>query len=587
MTTIALDTSNTIGHPSGPEYQLAVGEGIYILQDDVHLATPPPHPSEHTNTNPNPLSTAPVRPTAGVRISLFRTNPRKPPHLYKIANLGSTRSNLATFSIKESEKESRSSHETSSDGLAAHMANAAGRTPVFGEDNVLLTPAVGKDGVKRKKPKTNIVKSNSSFISRVMPHETMTKHIHEYNPEGLFAFANINRAFQWLDLSSNYESKAQHIIKILFAKANMLCHDINLSTKGSNHLDIIMGASTADIMWFEAFSQKYARINKNAVINPSPIYQIRWLPGSENLFLAAHMDGTLIVYDKERDDAAFVPEETNPLVSLSKGSSPDHRPLQVKKSLNSRNQKSNPVASWKISNHRINDFAFSPDCRHLAVVTEDGYLQIIDYLNEQLTDIYPSYYGGFICVCWSPDGKYILTGGQDDLVSIWSLSERRLVARCPGHHSWVSCVAFDRWRCDERNYRFGSVGEDRRLLLWDFNVGMLHRPKALSVRQRASISSHAPPPLGRNRAESQPTMRFRSNSNLTAAESVDGEGLLEHPVESRTRTAELPPVLSKIIDDDPLSWLGFEEDYVITACAHGHIRLWKRPQETISSGLIV
>lgn len=71
----------------------------------------------------------------------------------------------------------------------------------------MLTPTVGKDGVKRKKPKTNIVKSNSSFISRVMPHETMTKHIHEYNPEGLFAFANINRAFQWLDLSSNYESK--------------------------------------------------------------------------------------------------------------------------------------------------------------------------------------------------------------------------------------------------------------------------------------------------------------------------------------------------------------------------------------------
>ena len=99
----------------------------------------------------------------------------------------------------------------------------------------------------------------------------------------------------------------------------------------------------------------------------------------------------------------------------------------------------------------------------------------------RLKDIYPSYYGGFLCVCWSPDGKYILTGGQDDLVSIWSLIERRLVARCPGHHSWVTSVVFDPWRCDDRNYRFGSVGEDRRLLLWDFNVGMLHRPKTVSL----------------------------------------------------------------------------------------------------------
>ncbi|KAL8799187.1 MAG: hypothetical protein Q9182_006087 [Xanthomendoza sp. 2 TL-2023] len=95
------------------------------------------------------------------------------------------------------------------------------------------------------------------------------------------------------------------------------------------------------------------------------------------------MDGTLIVYDKEREDAAFVPEESSSLASLSKGPDKDHRSLLVNKSVNSRNQKSNPVASWKISNHRINDFAFSPDSRHLAVVTEDGYLQIIDYLNEQ------------------------------------------------------------------------------------------------------------------------------------------------------------------------------------------------------------
>jgi catabolite repression protein CreC len=87
-------------------------------------------------------------------------------------------------------------------------------------------------------------------------------------------------------------------------------------------------------------------------------------------------------------------------------------------------------------------------------------------------------------VCWSPDGKYMLTGGQDDLVSIWSLNERQIVARCQGHHSWVTAVAFDPWRCDERNYRFGSVGDDCKLLLWDFSVGMLHRPKAVSLPVR-------------------------------------------------------------------------------------------------------
>lgn len=297
------------------------------------------------------------------------------------------------------------------------------------------------------------------------------------------------------------------------------------------------------------------------------------------------MDGTLIVYDKERDDAAFTPEPTNaPTSSNNPFDNNDHRPLHVNKSVNSRNQKSNPVASWKISNHRITAFAFSPDSRHLAVVSEDGSLRIINYLKEQLMDLYPSYYGAFNCVCWSPDGKYVLTGGQDDLVSIWSLAERRIVARCPGHHSWVTAVAFDPWRCDARNYRFGSVGEDRRLLLWDFNVGMLRRPKTASIRNpRASVSSHTYNAAARNRTESQATNRLRSTSSLLDNDGgADEDELIEHEVESRTLTAELPPVMSKIVDEHPLSWVGFEEECIITACAEGHLMIWKRPQDGLS-----
>jgi WD40 repeat protein len=169
-----------------------------------------------------------------------------------------------------------------------------------------------------------------------------------------------------------------------------------------------------------------------------------------------------------------------------------------------------------------------------------------------------SYYGGMICVCWSPDGRYIVTGGQDDLVSIWSLEDRMLVARCQGHNSWVTAVQFDPWRCDERNYRIGSVGEDCRLLLWDFSVGMLHRPRAVSftcskmmllailmqnqasVRQRNSIAS-SNLKMQRTRTDSTAN-RLRSNSNLTSGSLLDDEEVV-HPVEPRARTAMLPPVL--------------------------------------------
>lgn len=54
-----------------------------------------------------------------------------------------------------------------------------------------------------------------------------------------------------------------------------------------------------------------------------------------------------------------------------------------------------------------------------------------------------SYFGGLLCVCWSPDSRLIATGGEDDLVTVWSFVDKRVIAKGRGHKSWVSVVAFD------------------------------------------------------------------------------------------------------------------------------------------------
>lgn len=116
-------------------------------------------------------------------------------------------------------------------------------------------------------------------------------------------------------------------------------------------------------------------------MNPAPVSEIRWLPNQEDLFVAAHFDGTLIVYDRGREDAPFIPEEE--LQRPQSGDSAQRHRFQVKKSLRSPNQKANPVAVWKLSNQRINGLEFSPDGRFLAVVGEDGALKILDHAKEQ------------------------------------------------------------------------------------------------------------------------------------------------------------------------------------------------------------
>jgi catabolite repression protein CreC len=66
-----------------------------------------------------------------------------------------------------------------------------------------------------------------------------------------------------------------------------------------------------------------------------------------------------------------------------------------------------------------------------------------------------------------------------------------------------------------------------------------HGNLQISARQRGSVSSHMP--LHRHRTESQSTNRLRSNSNQTPDE--DESDVVNHPVEPRARTAQLPPVM--------------------------------------------
>jgi hypothetical protein len=194
---------------------LTLRPGTYVLRDSLLLATPPPHPSEAPVHNPNPLATTISPPSTGTKLSLVVLSPRQQSYsrIYRPDTTHSTRSQVPP-SIQESP------HETNSQASDAGSHSVDGaippllgnhHAPTFGEWNPQLSLTNGKDvkdPLKRRKPKNNIVKSNSSFVSRVIPHEALSKRLQEHNPNGLLAFANVNRALQWLDPSSPIKVRA-------------------------------------------------------------------------------------------------------------------------------------------------------------------------------------------------------------------------------------------------------------------------------------------------------------------------------------------------------------------------------------------
>jgi hypothetical protein len=76
------------------------------------------------------------------------------------------------------------------------------QAPAFGQNNPALAQVNGKEsGKKSRKPKNNIIKTSSTFVQKVLPADNLSKRLNERNPEGILAFANVNRSFQWLDLT--------------------------------------------------------------------------------------------------------------------------------------------------------------------------------------------------------------------------------------------------------------------------------------------------------------------------------------------------------------------------------------------------
>lgn len=66
----------------------------------------------------------------------------------------------------------------------------------------------------------------------------------------------------------------------------------------------------------------------------SAVTMIKWIPGSDDLFIAIFKNGTVMVMDKERDDQTFViPESDSPFNAF--------RPH--------KSTKYNPVSFWKVS----------------------------------------------------------------------------------------------------------------------------------------------------------------------------------------------------------------------------------------------
>ena len=177
-------------------------------------------------------------------------------------------------------------------------------------------------------------------------------------------------------------------------------------------------------------------------------------------FVTCHGDGNVYAYSVSRDASvdpwfpAIAGDPNAPSVTPGR-SGKDGQTL------------ANPFARWHLGAGPMSCASFSPDGQYLAVAGgADGICRILDVTHwerPRLCGGFKSYYGGLRTVRWAGDGHYVLAAGESDLVEVWAVPEGRYCAAwADGHASWVACACEDAHVLDDADHDHDSDHDDDR-----------------------------------------------------------------------------------------------------------------------------
>ncbi|KAK4686140.1 catabolite repression protein CreC, partial [Tremellales sp. Uapishka_1] len=345
------------------------------------------------------------------------------------------------------------------------------------------------------RPKNNLRSSNSTFVTRLQAADNLPRIMSERGKNGTgemvrWGFWNMGRTFGWGEEGGKIK---EPLARVTFSHIPT-CHAVSHLTASPDRLDILIGFSSGDLIWMDLIVGKYTRLNKGGLLNSSAVTSVHFDPRQPAHFIATFQDSILLQFNLLLDDpvaavtASPMPWKTffaqsqlsSPQESFTTPSLEDGEQVFEDQLLTWKNKAEevvekgkdrnpwagkNPVGAAKLGTQAITAVQYSPDARLLAAVSDDGMLRLLDVQEERLLDTFEGYFGGLTCLAWSPDSRFVAVGGQDDLITIFSSRESRLVARCQGHTAFVTSIAFDPARADGRGYRFGSVGEDGKVIL--------------------------------------------------------------------------------------------------------------------------
>lgn len=332
-----------------------------------------------------------------------------------------------------------------------------------------------------KLPKSNLNRNTSTFVERIT---TCDNYIKKLNNARSILISAHGRVFSVLALDDDPKQ----------IDIDPVCLRVTVSTSvitsmsafkqyrlnSDKSLDVLFGFASGDILWLNPLKMKYSRWNKKGSFKKEIITSIEWSTCG-NYGYVGFADGDLLIFNRDYED--------NDLVYAPKVHS-RKKNLKIYHSLNT-SPCNHLVGHYKLAKKPITSIKSHPTYNNIIVITsDDGFTRVFDLLTESITDIVPSYYGGVLTSEFSPDGKYLFLGGEDDIGSVYSFqsmhifgmsNERgllRLVSRLQGAKSWVrGIVVRQQAFSSSLSYTVGAASDDGYIRFYEFQPRSARKAK--------------------------------------------------------------------------------------------------------------